>query len=96
MQRPEILLADEPVASLDPESSAQVMQLIREISTERRLTVLCSLHQVNLALSWGDRVIGLRAGKAVLDTPVAGLDPQDAMSLYAKVGAAPLAAAVAG
>ena len=96
MQRPEILLADEPVASLDPESSAQVMQLIREISTERRLTVLCSLHQVSLALSWGDRVIGLRAGKAVLDTPVAGLDPQDAMSLYAKVGAAPLAAAVAG
>jgi phosphonate transport system ATP-binding protein len=96
MQRPEILLADEPVASLDPESSAQVMQLIREISTERRLTVLCSLHQVSLALSWGDRVIGLRAGKAVMDTPVAGLDPQDAMSLYAKVGAAPLAAAVAG
>jgi phosphonate transport system ATP-binding protein len=96
MQRPEILLADEPVASLDPESSAQVMQLIREISTERRLTVLCSLHQVSLALSWGDRVVGLRAGKAVLDTPVAGLDPQDAMSLYAKVGAAPLADAVAG
>ena len=46
MQRPEILLADEPVASLDPESSAQVMQLIREISAEQRLTVLCSLHQV--------------------------------------------------
>jgi phosphonate transport system ATP-binding protein len=90
MQRPEILLADEPVASLDPESSAQVMQLIREISAERRLTVLCSLHQVSLALSWGDRVIGLRAGKAVLDTPVAGLDPQDAMSLYAKVGATPM------
>jgi phosphonate transport system ATP-binding protein len=90
MQRPEILLADEPVASLDPESAAQVMQLIREISAERQLTVLCSLHQVNLALHWGDRVIGLRSGKAVLDTPVAGLDHQDAMSLYARVDAVPM------
>jgi phosphonate transport system ATP-binding protein len=90
MQRPEILLADEPVASLDPESAAQVMQLIREISTEQRLTVLCSLHQVALALNWGDRVIGLRGGQVVLDRPVAGLDHDDAMSLYANVDAGPL------
>ncbi|MGY4647055.1 phosphonate ABC transporter ATP-binding protein [Mycobacterium sp. URHB0021] len=95
MQRPEILLADEPVASLDPESSAQVMQLIREISAEQRLTVLCSLHQVSLALSWGDRVIGLRAGRAVLDTPVAALDRDDTMALYAKVGAAQMSARAA-
>ncbi|MCV7410359.1 phosphonate ABC transporter [Mycobacterium florentinum] len=90
MQRPEILLADEPVASLDPESAAQVMQLIREISTEQRLTVLCSLHQVTLALNWGDRVIGLRDGRVVLDRPVAGLDHDDAMSLYANVNGDPL------
>jgi phosphonate transport system ATP-binding protein len=93
MQRPEILLADEPVASLDPESAVQVMQLIREISSEQRLTVLCSLHQVGLALNWGDRVIGLRAGRVVLDTPVAGLDHDEAMALYAKVDAGPLLAA---
>jgi phosphonate transport system ATP-binding protein len=93
MQRPEILLADEPVASLDPESAAQVMQLIREISTEQRLTVLCSLHQVVLALNWCDRVIGLRAGQVVLDRPVAGLDHDDVMSLYANVEAGPLLAA---
>ncbi|MCB8808836.1 ATP-binding cassette domain-containing protein, partial [Escherichia coli] len=67
MQDPEILLADEPVASLDPESSQQVMNLIREIGMERSLTVVCSLHQVELALSWGDRIIGLRAGSLVLD-----------------------------
>ncbi|KAA9160264.1 phosphonate ABC transporter ATP-binding protein [Amycolatopsis acidicola] len=91
MQRPEILLADEPVASLDPESSAQVMRLIREIGTERNLTVLCSLHQVDLALGWGDRVIGLRAGRPVLDTPVAALDRERAMSLYAEVGGAAMA-----
>ncbi|WP_108921813.1 phosphonate ABC transporter ATP-binding protein [Mycobacterium montefiorense] len=90
MQRPEILLADEPVASLDPESAAQVMQLIREISTEERLTVLCSLHQVALALNWGDRVIGLRAGQVVLDRPVADLDHDDAMALYANVNVDPL------
>ncbi|OBA60753.1 phosphonate ABC transporter ATP-binding protein [Mycobacterium sp. 1100029.7] len=93
MQRPEILLADEPVASLDPESAAQVVQLIREISTEQRLTVLCSLHQVGLALNWGDRVIGLRDGQVVLDRPVSGLDHDDAMSLYASVNADPFVAA---
>jgi phosphonate transport system ATP-binding protein len=87
MQRPEILLADEPVASLDPESSAQVMQLIRDISEERRLTVVCSLHQVDLALSWGDRVLGLRSGGCVLDTPVKGLDREQVMAVYTRVGA---------
>jgi phosphonate transport system ATP-binding protein len=91
MQNPEILLADEPVASLDPETSAQVMRLIKEISSERRLTVLCSLHQVDLALSWGDRVVGLRTGCVVLDTPVAGLGREDAMALYSRVGALPVA-----
>jgi phosphonate transport system ATP-binding protein len=87
MQRPEILLADEPVASLDPESSAQVMQLIRDISEERQLTVVCSLHQVDLALSWGDRVVGLRAGRTVLDTPVKGLERDQVMAVYTQVGA---------
>ncbi|MFD2472925.1 phosphonate ABC transporter ATP-binding protein [Amycolatopsis silviterrae] len=91
LQRPEILLADEPVASLDPESSAQVMRLIREISAERRLTVLCSLHQLDLALSWGDRIVGLRAGRTVLDAPAAGLDRERAMELYAGVAAEPAA-----
>ncbi|MCZ7431130.1 phosphonate ABC transporter ATP-binding protein [Streptomyces sp. WMMC1477] len=87
MQHPEILLADEPVASLDPESSTQVMQLIKDISEERRLTVVCSLHQVDLALSWGDRVVGLRAGEVVLDMPVKGLDRDEVMSVYSRVGA---------
>lgn len=89
MQRPEVLLADEPVASLDPESSAQVMELIRTISRENSLTVLCSLHQVDLALGWGDRIVGLRAGRTVLDLPVAGLDRDRAMSVYSRVGADP-------
>lgn len=82
VQRPEILLADEPVASLDPDSSAQVMGLISEISRQDRLTVVCSLHQVELAMEWGERVVGLRSGQVVLDTPVAGLSHESAMSIY--------------
>lgn len=85
MQSPEILLADEPIASLDPESSRQVMDLIREIGRERGLTVLCSLHQVDLAMSWGDRLVGLRAGKVVLDTPTSGVDKDSVMRLYSAV-----------
>ncbi|MFF5992872.1 phosphonate ABC transporter ATP-binding protein [Prauserella flavalba] len=93
LQRPEILLADEPVASLDPESAGQVMRLLREISAERNLTVLCSLHQVDLALSWGDRVIGLRSGRVVLDRQAAGLGRDEAMAVYSAVASVPAAVA---
>jgi phosphonate transport system ATP-binding protein len=85
MQDPEILLADEPVASLDPESSDQVMSLVREIAAERRLTVVCSLHQVELALGWGDRIIGLRAGEVVLDTSTRDLSKDAVMEIYGRV-----------
>ncbi|GAB3393182.1 phosphonate ABC transporter ATP-binding protein [Humibacter soli] len=85
MQDPEILLADEPVASLDPESSSQVMRLIREIAADDGLTVVCSLHQVDLALGWGDRIVGLRHGSVVLDTPVLGLSKEQVMEIYGRV-----------
>ncbi|TFD09881.1 phosphonate ABC transporter ATP-binding protein [Cryobacterium sp. TMT1-66-1] len=85
MQNPRILLADEPVASLDPESSAQVMALIREIAIDSGLTVVCSLHQVDLALSWGDRIVGLRHGQVVLDTITQGLSKQNVMEIYGRV-----------
>jgi phosphonate transport system ATP-binding protein len=87
MQRPEVLLADEPVASLDPESSEQVMTLLKTISRENSLTVVCSLHQVDLALGWGDRIIGLRTGRTVLDLPTTGLDRDQVMAVYSRVGA---------
>ncbi|GAA4920506.1 phosphonate transport system ATP-binding protein [Stackebrandtia albiflava] len=95
LQEPEILLADEPVASLDPESSHQVMELIKRVATEDDLTVLCSLHQVDLALAWGDRIVGLHTGRVVMDTPVADIDHADAMSIYARVGAENVADAAA-
>ena len=85
MQRPEILLADEPVASLDPESSDQVMALIREIAADQGLTVVCSLHQVDLAISWADRIVGLRHGEVVLNTPTTGLSKAEVMEIYGRV-----------
>lgn len=85
MQEPDVLLADEPVASLDPESSEQVMALIREIAAERGLTVVCSLHQVDLAISWADRIVGLRHGARVLDLPTAHLSKSEVMEIYGRV-----------
>ncbi|QUH01866.1 phosphonate ABC transporter ATP-binding protein [Saccharopolyspora erythraea] len=91
MQRPQILLADEPVASLDPESAQTVMRLIRNIAIEDGLTVLCSLHQVDLALSWADRIIGLRDGQIVMEGTADELDTDAAMKVYDRVGPRPVA-----
>lgn len=82
MQRPEVLLADEPVASLDPESSAQVMDVLFRICLEEQLSVMCSLHQVELALGWAHRIVGLRAGRVVLDQGTAELDERVVMKVY--------------
>jgi phosphonate transport system ATP-binding protein len=85
MQQPKILLADEPVASLDPETSDQVMELMVTICREENLTVLVSLHQVDLALKWAQRIVGLREGAVVLDTSTAGAQREDVMDIYRRV-----------
>ncbi|SEE82522.1 phosphonate ABC transporter ATP-binding protein [Ruania alba] len=82
IQEPSILLADEPVASLDPESSAGVLEVLTRISAEDRLTVVCSLHQVDLALGFAERVIGLREGKVVFDDSADDLTREQAMAIY--------------
>lgn len=85
MQEPKLLLADEPVASLDPESSAQVMDLLFRIVVEEQLSVICTLHQVELAMGWANRIIALRDGKTVLDRAVADLDQDEVMEVYRRV-----------
>lgn len=85
MQRPSLLLADEPVASLDPESSAQVMDVLFRIVVEDKLTVICTLHQVELALGWAQRIVGLRDGQVVLDREVDNLDQDAVMDVYRRV-----------
>ena len=62
-----LILADEPVASLDPRNAGEVLSLLRNVSQERGITVLASLHQVDLALEFADRIIGLRDGRMVVD-----------------------------
>jgi phosphonate transport system ATP-binding protein len=92
MQRPELVLADEPVASLDPEASKTVMDLLFKICNQDNLTVICSLHQVDLALAHGSRVVGLRDGRVVLDQPVSSIDIEDAMHVYSRLGSERLVA----
>lgn len=86
MQKPKIVLADEPVASLDPEISGQVMDLLVQCCIEDGITVVCSLHQVDLALGWANRLIGLQDGRVVLDSPVDdGIDEARVMEVYRRL-----------
>ena len=70
VQRGRVLLADEPVASLDPVNAEAVMTLLKEIARERAMTVLCSLHQTDLAYRFADRVLRMEDG-VVTDTVAA-------------------------
>ncbi|NDA97273.1 MAG: hypothetical protein EBY08_05250, partial [Actinobacteria bacterium] len=85
MQHPKIMLADEPVASLDPESSAQVLELLLRVATEEKMTVIVTLHQVELAVGWANRIVGLRDGRIVLDRSAVGLTQHDVMDVYRRV-----------
>jgi phosphonate transport system ATP-binding protein len=85
MQRPVILLADEPVASLDPESSADVLELMLRVSREDNLTVIASLHQVELARGWADRLVGLRDGRVVADMKPGEVTDQLLTDIYRRV-----------
>ncbi|MDZ7702769.1 MAG: phosphonate ABC transporter ATP-binding protein [Halobacteriales archaeon] len=67
VQRPALLLADEPVASLDPKAASTVMRYMKTAAEERNLTTIASLHQVNIAREFGDRFIGIKDGEVVFD-----------------------------
>jgi phosphonate transport system ATP-binding protein len=82
MQDAEIVLADEPVASLDPRAGREVMELLWSVVRERGMTVLCVLHQVELAREYGERLIGLRAGRLAFDRPVRQVSDLDLTELY--------------
>ncbi|WDZ94366.1 phosphonate ABC transporter ATP-binding protein [Herbaspirillum sp. WKF16] len=66
-QRPQVILADEPVASLDPKTSRLVLHYLRAACRELGITVVCNLHQVDYAREFGDRIVGLAGGKLVFD-----------------------------
>ncbi|KTF67866.1 MULTISPECIES: phosphonate ABC transporter ATP-binding protein [unclassified Sphingomonas] len=82
MLDPAIVLADEPVASLDPHHAREILALLGRQARERGATVLCSLHQIDLARDFADRIVGLRGGRIVFDGPPAALDSKGVSSLY--------------
>lgn len=82
VQKAKIILADEPVASLDPVSARRVMELLRELNTVDGLTVVVTLHQVDYALRYCDRVVALKAGNIVYDGPSTGLGKDRLIDIY--------------
>jgi phosphonate transport system ATP-binding protein len=82
VQGAKVILADEPIASLDPESSRKVMDILARVNQEDQCTVVVSLHQVNVALKYCQRVIALHEGKVVYDGASSGLTPALLRDLY--------------
>ena len=82
IQNPDLLLVDEPTASLDPKTARQIMRLIRELATERRKPALVNIHDVALAQSFADRVIGLKAGRVAFDGPPSALSAETLTEIY--------------
>jgi len=87
VQEPRIILADEPMASLDPALSHTVMELLRRINGEDGITVITSLHVLELAMTYGRRIIGLRDGRVVHDGPPESVTPAAANRIFARAGA---------
>lgn len=86
-QSPKIILADEPVAALDPVTARQVMSDFRDINRQMNITILLNIHHVDLALDYADRVIGIRAGEIVFDGPTGDVTEEVLDSIY---GGAPV------
>ena len=81
-QKPKILILDEPISSLDPETSRVILDLVSTLASESKLTVIASLHQVEWAQKWPDRVIGLKAGKVIIDDQANNLKIEKLKKFY--------------
>ncbi len=81
-QNPSVILADEPVASLDPVTARQVMSDFVRINKEYKITILLNIHHVDLALNYCDRVIGVRAGEIVFDGPASSITQEQLDEVY--------------
>lgn len=90
VQRPQILLVDEPTSSLDPRTSETVMALITGLAAEDGIPALVNIHDVPLARAFAKRIVGLHAGRIVFDGPPAALDDAALVKIYGRAGGAPL------
>ncbi|KRK10421.1 phosphate phosphonate ABC transporter ATPase [Ligilactobacillus pobuzihii E100301 = KCTC 13174] len=84
MQDPKIMLADEPIASLDPLTATAVMDDLLSLNKDLGITVLANLHSVPLAMKYADRIVGLRAGQLVYDKPIAEVSQDDFEGIYSE------------
>lgn len=82
MQEPKLILCDEPISSLDPNSSKIIMDYLRDINRTMNITCLVNLHQVDVAMSYSERIIGITAGRKVYDGPTAQLDKDAIHEIY--------------
>ena len=82
IQNPDLLLIDEPTASLDPKTSRQIMRLIKELCAERKLSAIINIHDVMLAQMFAERIVGLQLGEIVYDGPPTDLTPQVLTKIY--------------
>jgi phosphonate transport system ATP-binding protein len=82
IQNPELLLVDEPTASLDPKTSRQIMRLIKELCAERNLSAIINIHDVMLAQMFAERIVGLQLGTIVYDGPPSGLTAEVLTQIY--------------
>ena len=85
-QNPKIILADEPVAALDPVTAKQVMQDFVRINKDMGISILLNIHHVELAIEYADRIIGIRAGQIVYDGPAKAVDQTVLSSIYGESG----------
>ncbi|MDQ0351756.1 phosphonate transport system ATP-binding protein [Alkalibacillus filiformis] len=83
-QKPKYILADEPVASLDPPTSHQVMTYLRKINKEDGITTIVNLHFIDMAMEYADRIIGMRSGEVVFDGPVSEVTEETFEEIYGR------------
>lgn len=82
MQEPSVILADEPIANLDPVTSKKILQLLKEICRKNNIAIICNLHQVDLALQFADRIVCLCEGEVVLNDKTENLNSQVIHEMY--------------
>jgi phosphonate transport system ATP-binding protein len=82
IKRPMVLLADEPVGSLDPKSANIIIKLLKEINKKFKITVVCNLHQIDLATKYSDRIVGLLEGSIIFDKLTTDINPSFIKKIY--------------
>jgi phosphonate transport system ATP-binding protein len=86
MQRPQLLLADEPTSSLDPKTSVEIMELMRDLGRSHSIPVMVNMHDVELARRFADRVVGMSGGRIVFDGPPGDLSDGHLKEIYGGEG----------